>query len=255
MPAAAGEFLAEVTQEDVERLANRLAMMVSEEGEAANAGRAVAQLARRLGLTGGELKDMFLHGATGLPRPPPVDKRGPEVERLERELGVLRKSLRLTEANYRDLEREKNAIAAELEALKVRTDSARSASQLRFVLLGVIALALAGAAAVGWLVAINEQAPKPLATTGTPLPGNLPAAQPITPQPDFGPVVRRVGVIKVDRAIAYRQPDRTAPAIATMQTGMPVVVRRTFASAGVQWAEIEVGSAVGYMVLVEIDLS
>lgn len=248
--------MSEVSQEDVERLASRLAMMVSEEGEAANAGRAVAQLARRLGLTGGELKDMFLNGASSAPRtPPPSDKRTPDVDRLERELAVVRKTLRVTESNYRDLEAEKNALAAQLEALRLRSDAARSSSQLRFILLGVVALALAGAAAVGWLSAVSDTTPRPVSSAGTPLPGTLPPVASVTAQPDYGPVVRRVGIIKVDRAIAYLQPDRTAPAIATLQQGMPVVVRRTFASAGVQWAEVEVGSAVGYMVLVEIDLS
>ena len=41
--------MAEVSQDDIERLAARVAMLVSDDGEAANAGRAVGQLARRLG--------------------------------------------------------------------------------------------------------------------------------------------------------------------------------------------------------------
>jgi hypothetical protein len=52
-----------LTTEDIERLASRVAMLASEDGEADNAGRAVGQMARRLGLSGGDLKAMFLDGA------------------------------------------------------------------------------------------------------------------------------------------------------------------------------------------------
>ena len=48
--------------DDLERLADRLAMIVSDDGEAGNAGIAAAHLARRMGLTGGELKAMLLSG-------------------------------------------------------------------------------------------------------------------------------------------------------------------------------------------------
>ena len=48
--------MGEVSGEDLERLANRMALLVSDDGEADNAGRAVGQLARRLGLSGGDLK-------------------------------------------------------------------------------------------------------------------------------------------------------------------------------------------------------
>ncbi len=48
----------------MERLADRLAMIVSDDGEAGNAGVAAAHLARRMGLTGGQLKAMLLSGGT-----------------------------------------------------------------------------------------------------------------------------------------------------------------------------------------------
>lgn len=252
--------MAEVSEEDAERLANRLAMMVSEEGEAANAGRAVAQLARRLGLTGGELKEMFLHGAVGGPRPAAQAAAGSDQERQEREIAVLRKGLRLMETNFRDLEHDRDAMARELEGLRMRVQAARSSSQIRFILLGVLTLAVAGAAAVGWLVTVGDglrpvQPVSAGAGATMAVPGPLTAATSATSQPDFGPVVRRVGVIKTERAVAYRQPDRSAPPVATLQQGMPLVVRRVFLSAQVQWAEVEVGSTLGYMVAIEIDLS
>ena len=108
-------------------------MMVSEEGEAANAGRAVAQLARRLGLTGGELKEMFLQGAGGWtrPPPPPTGAARDEIERLEREISTLRKGLRLIEASHREIAHDRDALAAELEALRNSAETRRATSQLR----------------------------------------------------------------------------------------------------------------------------
>ncbi len=245
--------MAEVTDEDAERLANRLAMMVSEEGEAANAGRAVAQLARRLGLTGGQLKEMFLYGAVAGGRPATSNA---EQERQERELSVLRKSLRLMESNYRTLEIERDALVTQIDAMRSRAAASRNSSQIRYIIFGVFALALAGAGTIGWLVTVAENArPGAVATAGIALPGPVTSAAPTTAQPDYGPVVRRVGVVRAARAVAYRQPDKSAPAMATLQLGMPIVVRRTFTSAQVQWAEVEVGSTLGYMITAEIDLN
>jgi len=251
--------LAEVSEEDIERLASRLAMMVSEEGEAANAGRAVAQLARRLGLTGGELKEMFLHGAgNGAFRPPPPSARD-DIERLEREISTLRKGLRLVEASHRDLAYERDALLAELEGLRNQAESARSSSQLRTVVVGVVLLALAGAGSVGVLMSIGETPPRPMATTPPPtahmVPGPAPALAPNPAAPDYGPVTRRVAVVRTGRAVAYRQPDRSTPAVATLQSGMPVVVRRVFYNQQTQWAEVEVGSMLGYVLTSDIDLS
>ena len=252
--------MAEVSGDDIERLASRLAMMVSEEGEAANAGRAVAQLARRLGLTGGELKEMFLHGAAGgspRPAPPPPGTPHEEIERLEREISTLRKGLRLTESNYRDLEYERDALLSELGALRTSAENARSASQLRYVLMGVVVLALAGAGSVGFLMSIGEaprSTPAPLPRPALVVPGPA-AALPTVAPPDYGPVSRRVGVVRTGRAVAHRAPDRGAAAVATLQSGMPVVVRRVFFNADTQWAEVEVGSTIGYILTTDIDLS
>jgi hypothetical protein len=253
--------LAEVSEEDIERLASRLAMMVSEEGEAANAGRAVAQLARRLGLTGGELKEMFLHGATGgafrpLPRPPARD----DMERLERELATLRKGLRLMEASHRELSYERDALQAELEMLRNRAEVTQSNSQLRAVVIGVVLLALAGAGSVGVLMSLADAPPPaPMAVvpppSAAPVPGAAPALAPHPATPDYGPVMRRVAVVRTGRAVAYRRPDRTTAAVATLQSGMPVVVRRVFYNQQGQWAEVEVGSTLGYVLTSDIDLS
>ena len=74
--------MGEVSGEDIERLAARVAMLVSDDGEADNAGRAVGQLARRLGLSGGDLKAMLLAGAGPGFRP----GSDPALLKLEREI-------------------------------------------------------------------------------------------------------------------------------------------------------------------------
>lgn len=271
--------MAELNEEDAERLASRLAMMVSEEGEAANAGRALSQMARRLGLTGGELKEMFLSGAaggrpargetafTGAPRD--------EVERLEQEIAMLRKGLRMLEATQRDLLMERDALAAELEDYRGRTESARNSSRLRAVAAGVILLALAGAASVGFLMAVGDATAPQIAVTPAPPIASTPSmlGQRMAPLPpptlgagqgaasgagsaaDYGAVTRRVGVVKNGRAVVYRVPDRGAPAVATLQSGMPIVVRRVFYNLQTQWAEVEVGSSVGYVLMTDVDVS
>ena len=122
----------------------------------------------------------------------------------------------------------------------------------------MLSLAIAGAGAVGWLMAIGDL-DRP-AASAAPLAAAAPAAPaPVIVTPandlDFGPVVRRVGVIRASRAVARRQPDEASPAMVTLQQGMPVVVRRILGNLRPQWAEVEVGSSIGYVVLTEIDLS
>ena len=270
--------MAELNEEDAERLASRLALMVSEDGEAAHAGRARSQRARPLGLPGGDLKEMLLSGATAGGRPArgetsftgaPRD----EVERFEQEIAMLRKGLRMLEANLRDVVMERDALASELEDYRGRTENARNSSRLRAVAAGVILLALAGAASVGFLMAVGDATQPQIVVTPAPpmvsVPSMLgqrtPAPAPTlgagqgaasaSSAPDYGAVTRRVGVVKNGRAVVYRVPDRGAPAVATLQSGMPIVVRRVFYNLQTQWAEVEVGSSVGYVLMTDVDVS
>ena len=124
-------FVSEVSDEDLERLASRMAMLVSEAGEADNAGRAVAALARRIGLSGGQLKAFFLAGATNSLRVPVRDRSqlsaAAQVDRLERELSALRHGLKLTEVQARNAQRERDALRTENGVLAEALDRARSA--------------------------------------------------------------------------------------------------------------------------------
>ncbi|MCW3473027.1 SH3 domain-containing protein [Limobrevibacterium gyesilva] len=234
--------MADVSEDDLERLASRLAMVVSEDGEAENAGRAMGQLARRLGLTGGHLKEMFLAGAAARgPAQRQLRRAAAEAERLEREVAALRQSLRLMETNWRSAERERDALQYEVAALRTTVFKSRTASQTRLVMATVILLAVIAAAAISYLVPLGET---------TPAVPPLPAAA-----ADPAATMRRMGVVRSVRATVFQQPDRAAPVMATLQAGMPVVVRRLVWSMLMQWAEVEVGSSVGYVLTTDIDLS
>ena len=253
--------MSDINGEDIERLASRLAMMASEEGEAANAGRAMAQLARRLGLSGGALKEMFLHGAMPQAGRPVTPSVSAEVERLEREIAVMRRSVRLLEANYRDLEGERDVLAAQLDTMRQLVANRRGRSRIGLLLVGVLTVAALGGGLVGWLVSSGEIGrgggfvPTSLTQGSFVVPGSDQTAVNPTATTALGPVLRRVGVIRSARSVVRRQPEDAAPAVATLLQGSPVVVRRIFGPDGRRWAEIEVGSTIGYMLAADIDLS
>ena len=235
--------MVESSEEDIERIASRLAMVVSEDGEAANAGRAIGQLARRLGLTGGDLKQIFMAGAAQEQGARTERANAGEVERGLREITALRASLRVSESNTRLLERERDALQYEVAALRTTLDRRRSGSRLRSLLAGAVVVALAVAAGVSLLrpATLAEFPALGAAAPGARTPG---AAGP-----------RRLGVVHAGRAMVFSQPDRGAPVLASMSQGMPVVIHRLLWNMLVQWAEIEVGSGTGYVLTTDIDLS
>ena len=133
--------MAEVSQDDIERLAARVAMLVSDDGEAANAGRAVGQLARRLGLSGGDLKELFLTGSLSGGRKPPE----PTVD-AQQEIATLKRNLRRLEHVVHNLQEERDRLVAEAGSLRVGMYRARANRKLRLGLIGLGVLFLAG----GW---------------------------------------------------------------------------------------------------------
>ena len=116
--------------DDLERLADRLAMIVSDDGEAGNAGVAAGNLARRMGLTGGQLKAMLLSGGT--------------------EGADLRHSVAQLDLAVRRAQDEASLLRDEGDRLQDRLDRANSTVRLQRVV-GLAAVALA---VVGGLVAV-----------------------------------------------------------------------------------------------------
>jgi hypothetical protein len=67
--------------------------------------------------------------------------------------------------------------------------------------------------------------------------------------------VRRTAIVRGSRTLVYREPDQSSPVIASLTRGSPVVVHRLFWNMLQQWAEVEVGSGVGFVVTTDIELS
>lgn len=237
------------SEEDLERIASRLAMVVSEDGEAANAGRAIGHLARRLGLTGGDLKEIFMAGAAAGDHARVERQNTGEIERLQREISALRSSLRMVESNNRVVERERDALNYEVAALRTTLERRASGNRLQRILVTCVVVAAVVALAVGmiWpplrnaLTATGRQQPLDMAGTAAPVAGAHGRD--------------RMGNVHVSRATVFEQPDRAAPVVATLHAGMPVVIHRLFWNMLVQWAEIDVGNRTGYVLTTDIDLS
>lgn len=116
-----------MTDDEAERLASRVALLASDSGEAEAAGRAVGQLAVRMGLTGGDLRAIIMRGA--------AEAAGNQA---------------LEEA-YRAMRRERDKLLLEGAGLRQALAKARATAQMGR-LLGVLGLvaAIAGGA-YAWL--------------------------------------------------------------------------------------------------------
>jgi hypothetical protein len=213
---------------DIERLAARVAMLASEDGEAANAGRAVGAMARRLGFSGGELKRIFLDGiAVGAGRMRAADGGAP---------AAAHEDLRQQRAVAEQAAWERDRLVAEVGLLRQRVERLRAA--LRIVLLaggaGVLGLAVVG---LGVWVG----------------PGRAPVAP---TAPDSSGALRRMVLVRPGGARLFRKPEQTSGLIALLPAGKRVWVRRLLWKDLFQWAEVELpGGQVGYVLTTEVDLS
>lgn len=233
--------MSEISDEDLERLASRMAMLVSEGGEADNAGRAVAALARRLGLTGGQIKAYFLAGATDEQRllsPRTPADAATRIDRLERELSALRHGLKLTEVQARNAQRERDALRVENNTLIDSLDRARSAAQVRKFVGG----AAIAAAVLGGVVLWAGPALRPMTADGV-------ADRPV------GSPFLRPGVVRGNGAAVLQAPMKGASVITQLPPGTRIQVRQVLWRSLLQWAEVEIGGVPGYVVSTEIDLS
>lgn len=231
----------EVHDEDIERLANRLALLVSDDGEADNAGRAVGTLARRLGLTGGKLKEVFLTGAAaalavglGARRATSV---AADVERLEREIAGLRQSLRMLDRSFRTAQAENEELRAEATQLRAELDNARSSGQVRRVIALIFVAAVLGGAAFLWF-GPNMQLPHGLSLVRQ------------ASAPDDG----RTAVVRADGAKLRAQPDLDRTPVANLTADTRLVVRRLVWNNLIQWAEVENDKQSGYVPVTDLKL-
>ena len=219
-----------VSEEEIERLANRLALLVSDGGEADNAGRAVGALARRLGLSGGQLKAIFMAGADS------AAAQNVRVRRLERETVRLRERLEAAEAGMLDLQRERDALRREAEELQAELFGRRRGRRLRWVAGIGAAVVFAGAAAfVAYGPKLHLGSERVAAPTGPP--------------------TWRTATVHDRPALLRREPDAASPAEAVLDPGTRLVVRRLLWRNLTQWVEVEHDGQTGYVLSTEVDLS
>jgi hypothetical protein len=225
-----------MSDDEIEHLANRLAMVVSDNGEADNAGRAVGALARRLGLSGGQLKAIFMAGAeSAAGQTAQIAEQAAQIEALQADLGSLRETLRRTEAAARSMQRERDALRHEAEQLQDALDGKRSARQVRAAMFVVAVLAVAGA---GWLAFYGPRL-------------RLFAVE----QPVTGTPLYRSAVVLDADTVLRRDPDSSSAAVATLTTGTHLVVKRVLWHNLRQWVEVELGGETGYVLSTDVNLS
>lgn len=224
--------MGEVSGEDLERLANRMALLVSDDGEADNAGRAVGQLARRLGLSGGDLKALVLAGAGSGFRP----GSSPATLRLEQEIDALRRELREAREGERAAREDRDALVAENGAMRVAVYRRRAEAKMRNLLLGLGAIGVVAVAA-GVVLLAPDPAPVPMGGRGD---GVAPAA--------------RVAMVRGAGAVLYRGPDRSSEIIGRLGSGTRLLVQRTEWRSMMQWVQVEVEGRVGYVATTEVEI-
>jgi hypothetical protein len=225
-------------EDDLEGLASRLAMLASEDGEADNAGRAVGAMAHRLGLSGGELKAIFLAGVAVLRPPADGADAEPDREHLLAELALLRREVEVMQTALRRAEHERDVVRATNIALEEMLGSVRSARQVRRAIAITVVLAMLAGGAAAFLL----HGPK------LELASLLRLAPPVaTP---FG----RSGVVRVASTDIHEQPDPASPVLVTLPSGSRIGVRRMVWHSLMQWAEVDVGGRTGYIVGPDIDI-
>jgi hypothetical protein len=233
-----GDGVRSVTGEDIERLASLLALLVSDSGEADNAARALGALARKLGLSGGQLKALFMSGVRSVVADVPrVAEQAARIEALTNEVGALRDTLRKAEVAARALQRDRDSLRDEVAHLNRQFDQRRGARRGRLAVWLVAAAVVAGAI---WLATYGPRLrlfaqDRPLTATGTP--------------------IYHTATVRDQATAIYREPDSTSPQLTMLSVGTHLIVHRTLWHNLQQWVEVEWSGHTGYVPSIDVDLS
>lgn len=223
-----------LNEDDIDGLANRLALLAFGDGEADNAGRALGAMARRLGLTGGELKALFLDGArAGRVNVALLNAR---IAALEAEAEAMRETLRKAEILARALQSDRDALQEEVEELHGMLDQRRGARQTRRAL-GIAATV--AVAVTAWLVLFGPR---------------LHLSDDTVPTVDGTPQYR-TAVIRDRLTPLRRTPDITAEVLANVPIGTRLPLHKLLWHGLQQWAEVELNGQTGYVLSTDVDLS
>jgi hypothetical protein len=215
-----------VSDEEIQRLANRLAMLVSDDGEADNAGRAVGALARRLGLSGGQLKAIFMAGAES------ANLQTARFNRLQHEHEALQAALDDAMARERRLERECVVLREEADALHAALLARQAARRSGAAVAVALLLALLAVGTVAWVAAGRD--------------AGLTASNP-EGAPQFHTAIVR------DRPTAlHSEPGAAAPVLAMLPMGTRMMVQRVLWHDLMQWVEVQADGRNGYVLSTEV---
>ncbi len=213
---------------DLERLANRLALLVSADSEADNAGRAVGAMARRIGLSGGDLKAMFLAGAV------PGGRGASGAGRVERRVASLQESVEQLQAGLQDSERKLRSLGQQLHEAHRQADRARARMGLERIAAAAVLVLLAGGV-TAWVG---------MAADGRALQSGIPAQSPLAH-------MARVGSAG---ATMYAGTDTHSAILAQLSPGTPFPVQALVWHSLNQWAQSSIGPFTGYVSANELQL-
>ena len=229
-------------QAELERLASRIAMLVGDDGEAEAAGRAVGVMARRLGLSGGHLKAIFMAGTGSLgAAAKQTAELAARADRLAGQTHGQERSLEQLEFALQQTTEERDALRAEAGRLREALERANATRQLAAIVAAVVLLAVLG----GGGFALYASLP-PSGRTAAPVAGL--AAAPAPGQPGEGAVVRAPGTN------AYADADRGSVVRAHLPTGTRLAVRQLVWRNFTQWAETRLGGSPAYVPVTDLDL-
>ena len=197
-------------------------MLVSDDGEAEAAGRAVGHLSRKLGLTGGHLKSIFLAGAGRLATAGrQAAEQSARAERLQGEAGGLQHSLEQVDFALRQMSRERDALLEETQTLRDSLQRSRTRRRTYLVFWLLFLAAVAGVAAFVWL--------------GPPLRPLLGLSY------DEQAATVHTAEVRAAGASALAAADQTAPVLWQLPGNAKIPVRRLVWRNFNQWAETSLG--------------
>ena len=219
--------------DDIERLASCLGLLVAEGGEAENAARAARTIARRLGLSGGQLKQMFIAGTAAVTGTRADVSDDQDVASLHRQLSAAEIARVASRREVEFLDRQNATLRQALG------DSGASARRWRIA--SFVAVALFAALFVATALRTRSAVPVPAAERpgleGTP----------------FG----RAAVVRSGGTTLFVAPDSSSAINSPLPAGTHLIVRRLLWKMLQQWAEVEIagGSRTGYVVTTGINMS
>jgi hypothetical protein len=223
------------TSADLERLASRLAMLAGEDGEAEAAGRAVAVLARRMGLSGGHLKAIFLAGANRLGAlSRQTVEQSARADRAEETAAGLRHSLDQLDFALAHAQEERDMARMQAARLQDALESNRAGRRVQLAV-GLLVLVAIGSAA-GYFI------------YGPVLTGQQQRLLAAAEKLGHGGFVRPQG------ADLHAAPDIASPVVAHLAGNTRVPVSEMVWHNFTQWAVIKLGDRTGYCAATDLDM-